>query len=89
MNKPIVIRRRVDVPRNSFCGSIKIRDLDFTEWFTGSWPDRSIYLLIPHESLQVRDKSIHRVYPRIVNGYSCSRLGMKQGRLYWLYDRRG
>jgi hypothetical protein len=80
-------RLRVDVPRNSDCGSSPIGDLDFSRWWTdggrGSF-SRGIYLHVPSRTL-FPDGGVHRVFCRRSDN---PRLEMKAGVLYWLVDQQ-
>jgi hypothetical protein len=67
----------VDSPRNSDCG-ISLRRLDFSRWYTDtSFGNFYLHVAGP-------DDSWHRVYCRSL--HEPPRLGMRDGRLYWIVD---
>lgn len=75
---------RVAHPRNSTCGSARITDLDFSEWWTdggsGS-PWGLAYLKVPHKGGNGMEGTVHRVHCRYTD---TPRLAMREGELYWL-----
>lgn len=78
-----MIRRAVDLPRNSTAGLQPMDHLDFERWWTDRSQDGEIYLHVCHGL----DDTVHRVRPRSIRGYVCRRLEMRSGgRLFWLYD---
>ncbi len=73
-----LVRRSVDNPRYSECGSAKLSDLDWSHW----WTDTSFgahYLHVAHKD----GETSHRVYAR---GHVGPRLEMLNGKLMWLYN---
>lgn len=81
-------RLLVSSPRNSTCGSAKLSELDWSEWFTdglslflngAQYPLRSSYLHVHHRD----GETIHGVYCRHSD---TPRLAMRGGKLYWLID---
>ena len=85
MTKPSIIRRAVFSPRNSVCGSTRVRELSKQKWWTDNSDPASLYIHACHQS----DKTYHRVWPRPIPGYVCKRLEMKWGTLIWMYDATG
>lgn len=83
-DKRQLIRRAVDLPRNSRCNSAAIDRLDFTRWHTDGGTIHDLYLHVPRKQ---EDGTTHRVFPRAIAGYACRRLEMTKTRLYWLYDK--
>ena len=81
-----LIRRAVENPRNSSCGSARIDRLDFSSWWTDNSGDSGIYLHVPHRPVMGLAGTVHRVCPRDIKGYRCCRLEQTRTRLYWLYD---
>lgn len=81
---PGPLRREVFNRRNTQCG-INIMDCaDLPNWWTDGG-DEGIYLKITN----CMDNTIHRAYPRPIPGRVCRRLEMRDGDLYWLYDKAG
>ena len=80
------IRRAVENPRNSACGSARLRDLDFSTWWTDNSGEGGIYLHVPHRPIRGLEGTVHRVWPRYIKGYRCNRMEQTRTRLYWLYD---
>lgn len=73
--------RRVNSPRNSECGSARLQDLDWSNW----WTDTSAgdhYLHVASLDGETR----HRVYCRVST--TAARLGQRAGVLYWLVERK-
>ena len=73
-----LVRRSVADPRYSICGSAKLRDLDWSHWWTdGSF--ESCYLHVAHQD----GETYHRVFAR-----ACMRprIEMLRGKLMWLMD---
>lgn len=100
MKKHGPISRRVNSPRNSDCGSAKLADLDWSQWFTDN-TSGGFYLHvrrcmegIDFEAKDARNKKYkfpkdyetwHRVFCRASNH---PRLSMNaNGSLYWLIDK--
>lgn len=81
--KLFTMRRIVNSPRNSDCGSAKLSDLDWSNW----WIDLSFgqfYLHVrrAHPRLDgPGDESWHRVHCRATND---PRIRLMGGRLYWI-----
>jgi len=79
-------QRAVANPRNSVCGSAKIRELDWSCWFTNTWDgERFTHLTVRHSrgAYDPNERTFHRVYCR---GCEFPRLGLERGKLYWLID---
>lgn len=70
----------VNSRRNSVCGSARLKDLDWENWFTDRTGQGCIYLHV----LKVYDDTWHRVFCRLHS--ETPRLEMVKGRLYWLID---
>jgi hypothetical protein len=76
---PRIHRLRVDSRRNSTCGSARLDDLDWSEWWTGTGLSGKMFILhVRHK--EMRDTS-HRVYCRTSD---TPRLAFRGGVLYWL-----
>lgn len=72
-------RLRVDSARNSMCGSISFRHLDWSDWFTDdSFKSHYLHVAGPHGTY-------HRVRCRDAER---PRLSMAKGHLYWLVDEQ-
>ena len=92
MKTGMVKWRAIFNPRNSTCGSAKIGTLNRWSWWTDTWREiiggKSIYI---HAESKAGDGTVHRVHPRPLPGYRCTRIGMRRrGPRYdpcWLYDR--
>lgn len=90
MNHPGPIRRRVSNPRNSSCGSARLADLDWANWFTD---DGYIHVRRNNPDLdggRHGDETWHRVHARIPAGLPKDirpRLALYGGVLFWLIDR--
>lgn len=90
-----LLRRRVNCERHSLCGSARLRDLDWTHWFTDGGIHTgltgSVHVLYLHVRRIQTDEGAtwHRVHPRRPRGYEeCSvRLLLEAGVLYWLLDK--
>jgi len=70
--------RRINSPRNSDCGSARLSELDWSNW----WTDTSAgdhYLHVAHR----QNQTFHRVYCR---ANERPRIGQRDGVLYWLID---
>ena len=88
--------RAVFNPRNSMCASANVRDLEKHWWWTDRVGD-SFYIHAVH---RLGDDTIHRVRPKHIKGYTCSRIGLKPGGYhktggyrigpvpYWIYDHK-
>lgn len=77
--------RAVFNERNS-TSTAQLSDLVQGEW----WMDTCfapIYIHVPHCGMNGMEGTIHRVYPRTIGGYECRRIGMRNGKVYWLYDK--
>ena len=74
-----LIRRSVRSPRNSYCGSARLEELDWSIWWTGTAGGQH-YLHVQHKD----GETIHRVFCRL---HECPRLEMWGGKLMWLIDR--
>jgi hypothetical protein len=90
MKHPGPLRRRVDNPRNSECGSARIGDLDWSSWFTDG-TGGGLYLHVRRnipdlDGGQPGDETRHRFYCRLT---SKPRLAFRDGALWWLIDRKG
>lgn len=73
-------RLLVTSPRNSVCGSARLADLDWSEWWTDNWGVPGVlYLFVAGP-----DGSAHRVYCKHTE---TPRLAMRGGKLYWLVKR--
>jgi hypothetical protein len=70
--------RRVNSPRNSECGSARLQDLDWSNWWTDTSAGQH-YLHVAHRD----GETFHRVYCRLGGP---ARIGMRNGLLYWLLD---
>lgn len=78
--KPTRIRRlRVYSSRNSACGSARLADLDWSEWWTGTGFSGQMFVL--HVRHKVMRDTSHRVYCRHTD---TPRLACRDGALYWL-----
>ena len=76
--------RAVFSPRNS-TSTARLSDLLQDQW----WMDTTfapIYVHVPHLGTDGMEGTIHRVYPRTIKGRECRRIGMRNGKLYWLHD---
>lgn len=71
-------RRRVNSRRNSICGSARLADLDWSNWFTDT-TGGGLYLHV--RSLD--EEAWHRVQCRKAWG---PRLKLVDGELFWLVD---
>lgn len=87
--KPKINKRLVASDRNSYCGSARLRDLDWSQWWTDGWihtgrSGRVIPLLYLH--VAGPDGSWHRVGPMRRKGEveAWVRLEFSKGKLYWL-----
>ena len=82
----LILRRSVFNPRNSTCGSARVKDLSVHWWFTDNSDPASIYI----HACRWKDRTYHRVWPRLISGYTCKRIAMRNyihgARLFWLYD---
>lgn len=80
-------RLKVESPRNSECGSARLRDLNFSEWWTDSWTGEGIagitHLKVPHKGGEGMEGTVHRVYCKHSEK---PRLMWKNGTLYWLVE---
>lgn len=71
-------RRSIASSRNSICDSARLKDLDWSTW----WTDTSFnqhYLHVQHRD----GETAHRVYCRFDER---PRLTMQRGKLMWLYS---
>jgi hypothetical protein len=73
------MRRKVNSNRNSSCGSVKLSDLDWTNWFTDT-SFETHYLHVTHKDGYAIG-GIHRVHCKLAEN---PRLAMQNGELYWL-----
>lgn len=78
MPKTTVHRHRVNSPRNSICGSARLEELDWENWFTDTGFG-TMYLHV--QSLD--GETWHRVCCRKT---AAPRLRLQDGVLYWLVD---
>jgi hypothetical protein len=73
--------RAVVNARNSECASRSLSALDWDNW----WQDDGyihVRAFTPDEG-----ETWHRVYPRPLKGFVCTRVGVMEGQLRWLFDR--
>ena len=82
----LIIRRNVFNPRNSMCGSARIRELSPYWW----WTDNSDPATLCIYALRWSDRTYHRVGPRQIPGYTCKRIEMRNQmygtKLFWICD---
>lgn len=93
------LSRRVRSKRNTIAGSWKLDGLDWSSWWTdgghgdmqvfgvGDRPHIYLHVNVDPASDPLMAGTVHRVYPRPIKGYRCTRLSMKNGELFWLYDQ--
>lgn len=71
--------RKINSARNSECGSAKLAELDWSEWWTDD-SFESVYLHVRHRD----GETVHRVRCRQTQR---PRIGFRNGMLCWLIDR--
>lgn len=90
---PRYVWRSVTNPRYSFTGcGTPLSDLDWGDWWPDGWEfgkawknsPASFYLHVAHKNKV--DGTRHRVYCRHAE---CPRLGMRDGKLMWIFESKG
>lgn len=71
----LVLRRAMKT--NSTCGSTKLAWLDWSNWFQ----DRGYIHVMKDDG-----EAFHRVYPKALKGYVCTRVAVYDRIPCWLYD---
>lgn len=76
---------KVNSRRNSACGSARLEDLKWTDWWTDSgFTAKGMYLHVSHIGTGGHEGTSHRVYCKLTE---TPRLMLKNGELYWLVDK--
>lgn len=82
------LRRAVASRRNSMCGSARLEDLDWSNWFAdGRGGELYLHVRRLHpdfDGTDPRDATWHRVFCRQTDR---ARLTLIDGKLFWLIDR--
>lgn len=87
------LRREVFNKNNSICTTARIKELDVDNWWTDgcNFISKEIYLHVKYADIYPDVYGLngtgHRVWPRKVKGYQCRRIEIRDGLLYWLYDK--